>query len=337
MTKKLLWLLALWAFPFASHAHELKLSDSQLTVKGSQALWSHRVHRGDFEVKFGRAAEPQVKAYIPERLSISTHGKPCAFESIDLEKNPAQEWLDLRLRYQCGSDLSPIQVHYDLFYGDPSHRHLMKLTVGEQSSSYTFDPSHTEFEYSGSSRRATIVNFLQLGWEHILIGYDHILFVLALIFGARRFTGLVWLVSSFTLAHSISLALATLGIVALPPRLVEPVIAASIVILALLDLAGGERSRRAMIALAFGFGLVHGLGFSFILQEANLKAGNLAIPLIFFNLGVELGQLGIVCLVYPTTVLLKRLLKVAYGYFRAAALLGIGGMGLYWLIERVLF
>ena len=82
MRKILLWLLALWTLPFAAQAHELKLSDSELMVKGRQAVWNHRVHLGDFEVKFGRAAETEVKAYIPERLSVSVQGKPCVFESI---------------------------------------------------------------------------------------------------------------------------------------------------------------------------------------------------------------------------------------------------------------
>ncbi|HKX12839.1 MAG TPA: HupE/UreJ family protein [bacterium] len=336
MKKIPLWLLALWILPLAAAAHTLKLSDSELSLKENEATWNLKVHLGDFDVKFGRATEPDVKAYIPERLAVSVQGSPCQFEAIDLRKIPAQELVTLNLRYRCPSIATPIKAHYDLFYGDPSHRHLMKIKAGSYSTSFTFDPGNTDFELSGESLGTTILNFLKLGLEHILIGYDHILFVLTLIFGARRFKDLVWLVTSFTLAHSITLALATLAIVSLPPNIVEPAIAASIVFLSLIDFLPGERHGRIMILITFVFGLVHGLGFSYILQEANLKAGNLAIPLIFFNLGVELGQLLIVALVYPLTLALKGLLGGAYRYFRTAVLLGTAGMGLYWFLMRVM-
>lgn len=336
MKKISLWLLALWILPLAAAAHTLKLSDSELSLKEDEATWNLKVHLGDFDVKFGRAAEPEVKAYIPERLGVSVQGKPCQFEAIDLRKIPSQELVTLNLRYHCPSTANPLKVHYDLFYGDPSHRHLMKINAGSRSSSFTFDPGNTDFELSGESLSQSILNFLKLGLEHILIGYDHILFVLALIFGARRFKDLVWLVTSFTLAHSLTLALATLEVIALPPGFVEPAIAASIVLLSLIDFLPGERLRRVMILITFVFGLVHGLGFSYILQEANLKAGHLAIPLIFFNLGVEIGQLVIVALVYPLTLALKGLLGGAYRYFRTAVLLGTAGMGLYWFLMRIL-
>jgi hydrogenase/urease accessory protein HupE len=336
MKKILPWLLALWIFPFAAPAHVLKLSDSELSVKEGKAVWSHRVHLDDFEVKFGRASEAEVKAYIPQQLAVSAQGKSCAFESIDFQKIPAQELVTLNLIYRCDSGGPPIQANYDLFYGDPNHRHLLKVAAGGQSASYTFDPGNPNFELSGESLQKTIFNFLKLGLEHILIGLDHILFVLALIFGARRFKDLVWLVTSFTLAHSITLALATLEIVHLPPHIVEPAIAASIVLVSFLDFLHSERSRRVMVALTFVFGLVHGLGFSYILQEAHLKAGHLAIPLIFFNLGVEFGQLLIVALIYPLTLGLKGLLGESYRYFRTTALLGIAAMGLYWFFQRVL-
>lgn len=335
MKRVLFWILAFLLVPLAIQAHELRLSDSELTLTGNQAIWNLRVHLGDFDVKFGRVGEAEVKAYIPQHLSLAVQGQPCAFEKIEFQRDPTKELVVVQLIYRCDNQSTPVQAHYDLFYGDPTHRHLMKISAGSRSSSYTFDPSHTDFELSGESLKTTILNFLKLGLEHILIGYDHILFVLALIFGARRFKDLLWLVTSFTLAHSITLALATLEIITLPPSVVEPAIAASIVILSMLDFVHSERGRRIMVAVTFLFGLVHGLGFSYILQEAHLKAGHLAVPLLFFNLGVEMGQLFIVALVYPLTLGLKRLLGAPYRYFRATALLAIAGIGLYWFLERV--
>ena len=244
----------------------------------------------------------------------------------------------MALSFDCPKTGLPLQVHYDLFYGDLNHRHLMKAKIGGNVYSYTFDPGKTDFSFSEDSLSTRILNFLKLGLEHILIGYDHILFVLALIFGAKRFKDLLWLITSFTLAHSITLALATLDIITLGPQIVEPIIAASIVLLALLDLfAKGPRTPRAMIALTFAFGLVHGLGFSYILQEANLRAGNLALPLVCFNLGVELGQLLIVALVYPLTLALQGLLKGSYTHVKSAILACIAAIGLYWMVERLFF
>jgi hydrogenase/urease accessory protein HupE len=336
MKKILPWLLAFWIFPFAAPAHVLKLSDSELSFKDGKAAWNHRVHLGDFEVKFGRAGEAEVKAYIPQHLTVSVRGEPCEFESIDLQKIPAQELVTFNLIYRCDSGGAPIQAHYDLFYGDPNHRHLLKVIAADQSASYTFDPGNPDFELSGESLHKTMFNFFKLGLEHILIGFDHILFVLVLILGARRLKDLIWLITTFTLAHSITLALATLEIVHLPPHFVEPAIAASIVIGAFFDSMHFKRARRVLVALSFIFGLIHGLGFSYILQDANLKAGHLAIPLIFFNLGVEIGQLAIVALVYPLLLGLKKLLGESYRYFRMAALAGIAAMGLYWFFQRVL-
>ncbi|HEX5035270.1 MAG TPA: HupE/UreJ family protein [bacterium] len=336
MKQILPWLLCLWIFPWICQAHVLKLSDSELRLQGKQALWDIRVHLGDFDVKFGQATEAEVKAYFPQRLGVSVQGKACGLQTIEFQKVPAQDLAALKLSYLCPSEAGPLGIHYDLFYGDPNHRHLMKVAAGSQSSNFTFDPGHTEFELAGETRSAAMVSFFKLGLEHILIGYDHILFVLALIFGARRFKDLIWLVTSFTLAHSITLALATLEIITLPPKIVEPAIAASIVLLSLIDFFPGKPIRRVMVVVTFLFGLVHGLGFSYILQEAHLEAGSLVIPLVFFNLGVEIGQLLIIALIYPLTLGLKWLAGEAYRYVQALFLLAIAGMGLYWFLERVL-
>ncbi|MDL1872152.1 HupE/UreJ family protein [Deltaproteobacteria bacterium PRO3] len=319
-------------------AHELKLSDSEILLEGTKARWTHKVHLGDFDTKFARADLATLQAYIPQRVSLSAGGEACRFERLDFAKDAAVEAAVLVLSYDCPAPRAPLQVHYDLFYGDLGHRHLMKAKLGDKLFSYTFAPGHSDFSFSEESLGQSILAFLKLGLEHILIGYDHILFVLALIFGARRFKDLLWLITSFTLAHSITLALATLEVITLPPSVVEPIIAASIVFLALLDLfAKGPRTPRAMIVLTFAFGLIHGLGFSYILQEADLRAGNLAVPLIFFNLGVELGQVLIVALVYPLTLGLSRLLKGSYLYLKAVFLALIAAVGLYWMVERIFF
>lgn len=320
------------------HAHELKLSDSELAFEGTKARWTHKVHANDFDLKFRRADAKILQDYVSQRLTLNAGGQSCAFERLDVTREESAQTVLLTLNYDCPKPQPPLQVHYDMFYGDLSHRHLMQAKLAEKTLSYTFAPGSVDFTFSETSLAQSILAFLKLGLEHILIGYDHILFVLALIFGAKRFKDLLWLITSFTLAHSLTLALATLEIITLPPSVVEPIIAASIVFLALLDLfAKGPQTPRVMILLTFGFGLIHGLGFSYVLQEANLRAGPLAVPLVSFNLGVELGQILIVALVYPLTLGLSRLLRGSYLYLKRGILALIATVGLYWMVERLFF
>ncbi|HCU23385.1 MAG TPA: hypothetical protein DF383_00065 [Deltaproteobacteria bacterium] len=327
-------LLLLLLSPRPALAHSLKFSDSELTLRGSEALWHIRVHAGDFDLKFSRANEAALREYLPERLTLSAGGESCIFQKLDWSRQG--ESVTLNLFYHCPQSRPPLQVHYDLFYGDPSHRHLLKAEAFGKIDSRAFSAGNIEASFGEAGLSETILSFLKLGLEHILLGYDHILFVLTLILGARRLKNLLWLATSFTLAHSITLALATLNLVQLSPTLVEPAIAASIVFLAVLDLRTPEgQSPKGMIYLTFLFGLIHGLGFSYILKEAHLQAGNLAVPLIFFNLGVELGQLSVIAAIYPLTRLLAKLLKGAYPYLQRATLGVIAAIALYWLAQRI--
>jgi len=331
-------LALLLVLPRVVWSHTVKMSDSQLTLQGSEATWNHRVHTEDFNVKFGNVDPNLLREYLPQRLGLSLGGKPCDFQDLQLSQDPSLQATLLNLRFRCPKSGAPLSVHYDLFYGDLSHRHLLKVEAFGKTYSATFAPGQGEAQFGKEGVGEAIRSFLKLGVEHILTGYDHILFILALIFGAKRFKDLLWLITSFALAHSVSLALSTLGIVTLPPSIVEPTIAASIVFLALLDLlATGPKTPRGMVLLTFTFGLIHGLGFSYVLKEAHLQAGNMAIPLVFFNLGVELGQLLVISLVYPLTLGLSRLFQRHYLRIKQGFLALIAGAGLYWMVERLFF
>jgi hydrogenase/urease accessory protein HupE len=180
------------------------------------------------------------------------------------------------------------------------------------------------------------ISFLPLGIKHILTGYDHLLFLFGLLLVTRRFSSALRIISCFTIAHSITLALATLSPVPAPPRLVEPLIAASIVYVGLENLArGGEPKGRWL--LTFIFGLIHGCGFASALRELGIGAGGhgVALPLICFNGGVELGQLMIAAILLPLIwkvqacpVFVKRFVPAS-----SAAVVLLGG---YWLVQRVL-
>ena len=150
--------------------------------------------------------------------------------------------------------------------------------------------------------------FLRLGIEHILTGYDHLLFLLALLLGCRRLKTMLVVITGFTVAHSLTLALAALNVVTLSPRLVEPMIAASIIFVALGNFRRTEKSW-PRYTLTCGFGLIHGFGFASALRESGLGGYGAEIvpPLLAFNLGVEIGQLTVAAALLPLLFALRKI------------------------------
>jgi hydrogenase/urease accessory protein HupE len=180
--------------------------------------------------------------------------------------------------------------------------------------------------------------FIKLGVEHIWTGYDHLLFLFALLLVCRSFRSIVGIVSCFTIAHSLTLALATLNIVKLPGSLVEPAIAASIVFVGAENLVRRGEEPRGRWALTFVFGLIHGFGFASVLGDLGVGSGGqgIGMPLFTFNLGVELGQIVIASAVLPIVwQLRKREWFVRRGVPVLSGLVALAG--LYWLLERTLF
>jgi hydrogenase/urease accessory protein HupE len=177
-------------------------------------------------------------------------------------------------------------------------------------------------------------HFLRLGIEHIVTGYDHVLFLLGLLVVGSSLASAWRIITSFTVAHSITLALATLNVVQLSPRLVEPLIAASIVYVGLENLWDRPLHRRWL--LTFGFGLVHGLGFASVLRELSFGiqvGGEVMIPLLAFNVGVELGQVAIALVVLPLIWYLQRLPHFSPRLATICSALVVLA-GTYWLVER---
>jgi hydrogenase/urease accessory protein HupE len=185
-----------------------------------------------------------------------------------------------------------------------------------------------------------VVNtYLSLGVEHILFGVDHLLFVLALLLLVRGVRRLVATVTAFTLAHSITLAAATLGFVHVPPAPVEAVIALSILFLASELARRGTRvpadlTERFPWIVAFSFGLLHGFGFAGALSEVGVPTQAVPLALLFFNVGVEIGQLLFIGAVFGIGWLVRfSALRVPAGWQRVAAY-GIGSMSAFWVVQR---
>ncbi len=180
----------------------------------------------------------------------------------------------------------------------------------------------------------TIILYIRLGFEHILPkGLDHILFVCALFFASTRLRPLIWQVSSFTLAHTITLAMAITGLVHVPGHIVEPIIAASIAFVAVENIVFKDMQKWRPLVV-FGFGLFHGLGFAGVLTELGLPRRDLMPALISFNVGVEIGQLTIIAALYFA-------LRWFYeaGWYRTWLVRGANGAiaiaALWWTFERV--
>lgn len=187
--------------------------------------------------------------------------------------------------------------------------------------------------YGSSSER--FFRFLVLGIEHIFTGYDHLAFLLAVLLTGGSLLINARIITSFTIAHSLTLALATFGVVTLPASIVEPLIAASIVFVGIENLVRRQLARRWLVT--FGFGLIHGLGFAQILRELGIATMGVqgAIPLLSFNLGVELAQLSIAALILPLIWRLQRRPTFMLKHVPALSLL-LTLAGIYWLLTRTL-
>jgi len=189
---------------------------------------------------------------------------------------------------------------------------------------------------STNSKPGSFRQFLVLGVEHILTGYDHLVFLIALLLAGGAFWNTARIITSFTVAHSITLALAALDIVRIPSSIVEPMIAVSIVYVGLENLFRSDLRWRWL--LTFGFGLVHGFGFAAVLREMGVGAagGGVAVPLVSFNLGVELGQISIMLLVLPLIWKLRSQPFFVVRCVPACSVL-VTLVGGYWLLQRTLF
>jgi hydrogenase/urease accessory protein HupE len=180
-----------------------------------------------------------------------------------------------------------------------------------------------------------VVDYTRLGVEHILTGFDHLLFVVALTLLVQRRRQLLATITAFTVAHSVSLALTVLGLVHVPSPPVEASIALSIVLVCGECLRPADSfTRRAPWAVAFAFGLLHGLGFASALLELGVPEQHVPTALLCFNLGVELGQLAIVALVLGLRWLVRRL-QVGRAWMRPGLVYAMGSLAAFWSIDRI--
>jgi hypothetical protein len=242
--------------------------------------------------------------------------------------------------WRCPGPLAGEAIGIDYPRANPGLSTIARLRfIGEDEQTLLLQPQDTRLVIPASAQsRGVVVDFLELGIEHIWLGIDHLLFVAGLIFVARTWRRVLLTVTGFTLAHSLTLALAALDLVRLPVRAIEAAIALSIVFLAV-EIAKGPRDTltwRRPVAVAASFGLLHGFGFAAVLREIGLPTEGLVTALLAFNLGIEMGQALFAAMVMGLIALAGRFGVTGHGG-AAQKLAGyaVGTLASYWMVERL--
>ena len=283
-------------------------------------------------------ADAVVAALLRHVIMLRGDGVPCNAgpEPPEADQDGVLFWVI----WDCGTDADPIVYRNTLFHdANPLAIQNILLYRGETQIQDVLTSKYTDLAVTAVPPPGlwqVFLRYVYSGISHISVGYDHIAFLIALLLWARRAWPMVKVVTAFTVAHSITLALAVLDIVNLPSAIVEPLIAASIIWVAAENLLGQRIEGRWRIT--FTLGLVHGFGFAGVLREFGLPSDALGVALAGFNIGVEIGQVTIVALTVPTLLVIDRLLNAGErspALVRVASLL-IVGLGLYWLVRRTI-
>jgi len=292
------------------------------------------------EPAYIRERESAIRALFSPRLELTVDGRSQAPQWLQSEILEERQSVRFHLRYSTASAPGVIAVSTTMFPYDSNHQTFVNVYENDTlTSQVILDRNHTRTEYFAGTRQgvaAVVRKFVPAGIHHILIGPDHLLFLVGLLLLGGSIRRLAMIVTSFTIAHSITLSLAALNIVTPPARLIEPAIALSIVYVGADNLlAGGGRDVRAWIAFAFGF--IHGFGFANVLREMELPGRALGWSLFSFNFGVEIGQLLVVVAVASAFAALRSRSEWARRQLVYAGSIVVIAAGTFWFVQRVFF
>lgn len=351
MLKKLLVVLAVLAAPSPAAAHPAPFSYLDVRIGGDAIDGTLVVHIIDVAHDLG-IADPErllersvaggnldrITALLTPRMTLSAD-QPLTIEWGDVDVVPERQGLELHFRIRAPRPAT-LGIHALMFPYDRLHQTFVNVYEGGQlRQQFVLSADNADRTYyTGTTQGALAVirTFVPAGIHHILIGPDHILFLIGLLLLGGGWKALLKIVTAFTIGHSITLSLAALNILTPSPSIIEPAIALSIVFVGADNLVrGGGRDVRALIALTFG--LVHGFGFANVLREFGLPREALGWSLFSFNIGVEIGQLFIVLLVATALVVVRRRSEMIGTRVAFAGSLVVIAAGTYWFVQRVFF
>jgi len=312
-----------------------------------------RLPAGELELTDAQLQESKadIDAYLQECLKVTINGTEVEAEAGALEPVYAatvatgQKYISYarqHFRFTSTAEVKRVQLSSALFF-TVIRNHQAAVIVSWAGVQKIFT-KYGPFELDLTAERlnptvlGTATEFILWGMHHIFVGYDHIAFLMALLLAAQRLRDMLRVVTSFTVAHSITLLLAALDVIRLPGAVTESLIAASIVYVAVENFFITDGRYRWM--LTFAFGLVHGLGFSSVLRDRLQDLQSIAVPVVSFNLGVELGQVTILLIALPVLMLIRRAPDEKARERRQWWLVRVGSvpillLGSFWLVDRV--
>ena len=345
-------LVALLALPEAALAHPVPFSYLDLRLHGDAVEGTLVAHVFDLAhgLKIdtpGRLLDPSVArehaaamiAMLSGRLHVGADGRALAADWSGPDVLADRQSLQFRVHFPAGRRPGLVTVSAALFPYDSRHQTFINVYDGGALTQAIVDRGTPAFEYFAGTPQgvmAVIGRFVPAGIHHILIGPDHLLFLVALLLLGGSIRKLALVVTAFTVAHSVTLSLAALNLLSPPARLIEPAIALTIVCVGADNLLvrGGRDLREWM---AFAFGLIHGFGFANVLREMNLPARALGWSLFSFNVGVEIGQVLVVIGVAAALAALRARSESAWRQLAFAGSIAVIVAGSSWFVQRVFF
>lgn len=331
-----------------AHAHTVGLSNGEVRLEGAVLSVSIGLAQGDAlrlaptldtskdgrltSDELGRAHDVLAAAVLD---GLATHdGAACAYDHVEATLVEADGVL-VRGKITCPSG-PPTHLHPPFLTRLGGHRHLARIVVGGATRDVLLTPESPTAtlgaaSHEGEPRATSFGTFVHLGVFHILTGADHLVFLAGLLLVRGRLRDYLALVTAFTVAHSVTLALAALHVVSLSPRVVEPAIALSIVYVGVESLVVETAPKRPV--LTFLFGLVHGFGFAGGLEELSLDRARIPQALVGFNLGVEVGQLFALSALLPLVLFVTK--RHTREPVRKALAVAVTLAGAAWLVARL--
>lgn len=340
-----------------SLAHSIDMNYSDLNIEGNEILYDLFIEQTDLFPQFGtdldnlvndELASQKIESYLQKGLRIDADSKPLTMElvSMNMAQKGAVRGMEIQLTFIADEEIEQFNLHYDLVFDDaPAHTSVLMVHAGEYFQQDMIDSTNRDIlinlpqdppqdlpqDFPQPEIGSVLWKYFVLGIEHILTGYDHLLFLLSLVLIASRFKDALKIVTAFTIGHSITLFLVATDRIQVSSHWVEALIALTICYVAVENMFVQKAKWRWLLTALFG--LIHGMGFAGALAETGLPKSNLIGSLLTFNLGVEAGQLMFLCLLLPFLLWLRRFPWYRKMMISTSCLIFV--LAFYWLIQRL--